>query len=167
METKFNSQICTTREQSERLLSLGLKKETADMTWEFSHTKNGEPQYDCRAESSWDSETFARYVEYCEKIGYFEHWKHEDGSQMTPQEVYDEIMKIHIPAWSLHRIMSMLPRCVDGGYHLVMSCDHIAYRTTYDDVTTWWRGGGNLYDMIIETIDWLIKEGYFNKEYLV
>ena len=28
---RFNSQICTTREQSERLLSLGLKKETADM----------------------------------------------------------------------------------------------------------------------------------------
>lgn len=27
----FNSQICTTREQSERLLALGLKKETADM----------------------------------------------------------------------------------------------------------------------------------------
>ena len=33
METKFNfkSQICTTRQQSERLLALGLKKETADM----------------------------------------------------------------------------------------------------------------------------------------
>ena len=27
----FNSQICTTREQSERLLALGLKKKTADM----------------------------------------------------------------------------------------------------------------------------------------
>lgn len=27
----FTSQICTTREQSERLLALGLKKETADM----------------------------------------------------------------------------------------------------------------------------------------
>ena len=27
----FKSQICTTREQSERLLALGLKKETADM----------------------------------------------------------------------------------------------------------------------------------------
>lgn len=27
----FNTQICTTREQSERLLALGLKKETADM----------------------------------------------------------------------------------------------------------------------------------------
>ena len=34
METKFNSQICTTREQSERLLALGLKKETADMAIE-------------------------------------------------------------------------------------------------------------------------------------
>ena len=31
METKFNSQICTTREQSERLLALNLKPETADM----------------------------------------------------------------------------------------------------------------------------------------
>ena len=29
---KLNSQICTTREQSERLLALGLKKGTADMT---------------------------------------------------------------------------------------------------------------------------------------
>lgn len=29
---KFNSQICTTKQQSERLLALGLKKETADMS---------------------------------------------------------------------------------------------------------------------------------------
>ena len=35
METKFNfkSQICTDRIQSERLLALGLKKETADCVW--------------------------------------------------------------------------------------------------------------------------------------
>jgi hypothetical protein len=33
METKFNfnSQVCTDKNQSERLLALGLKKETADM----------------------------------------------------------------------------------------------------------------------------------------
>lgn len=30
---KFNSQICTTKEQSQRLLDLGLKSETADMCW--------------------------------------------------------------------------------------------------------------------------------------
>ena len=35
METKFNfkSAICTSREQSEKLLALGLKKETADCYW--------------------------------------------------------------------------------------------------------------------------------------
>ena len=35
METKFNfnSQVATSRSQSERLLSLGLKKETADCYW--------------------------------------------------------------------------------------------------------------------------------------
>ena len=30
-ELKFNSQVCTTREQSQRLLDLGLKPEIADM----------------------------------------------------------------------------------------------------------------------------------------
>jgi hypothetical protein len=32
-ELKFNSQICTTKEQSQRLIELGLKPETADMCW--------------------------------------------------------------------------------------------------------------------------------------
>ena len=37
METKFNfnSQVCTSRSQSERLLALGLKKETADCHWAY------------------------------------------------------------------------------------------------------------------------------------
>lgn len=33
----FTSQICTTKEQSERLLSLGLKKETADIRLRKNH----------------------------------------------------------------------------------------------------------------------------------
>ena len=38
METKFNfkSQVCTDRFQSERLLALGLKKETADMCYKVT-----------------------------------------------------------------------------------------------------------------------------------
>lgn len=36
-EVKFNSQVCTTKEQSERLLKLGLKPETADcFHWEYA-----------------------------------------------------------------------------------------------------------------------------------
>ena len=34
----FNSQICTSREQSERLLALGVKPETADMVHYFSQS---------------------------------------------------------------------------------------------------------------------------------
>ena len=44
METKFNfnSQVATTREQSERLLALGLKKETADMIYpSYTDMKSG------------------------------------------------------------------------------------------------------------------------------
>ena len=40
METKFNfkSQVCTSKVQSERLLALGLKKETADMFHNAIHS---------------------------------------------------------------------------------------------------------------------------------
>lgn len=37
----FNSQICTTKEQSERLLALGLKKETADMRYHILYLDLG------------------------------------------------------------------------------------------------------------------------------
>ena len=46
METNFNfkSQVCTDKVQSERLLALGLKKETADMVWvEASYGDDGVP----------------------------------------------------------------------------------------------------------------------------
>ena len=37
----FTSQICTTKEQSERLLALGLKKETADMRYQTHYLDLG------------------------------------------------------------------------------------------------------------------------------
>ena len=116
------------------------------MTYEFSHTKNGEPQYDLRAESSWDAETFARYVEHCEKLGYFERWKHEDGSQMTPEEVYEEIMQPHIPAWSLHRLWEIAAISEVG----LGAVSEIA----------------KLYDLVIDNIECQIVRGSIDKEYL-
>ena len=97
---KFNSQICTTREQSERLLALGLKKETADI----------------------------RGVE---------------GIEHTPTF-----------AWSLHRLIEMLniEMQTDGRYVYLAEGG-------FDDYAS-------IYDNIIDCIEWLIKEGYFNKEYL-
>ena len=43
---KFNSQICTTKEQSQRLLELGLKPETADMYIFDDEVYIGKPNID-------------------------------------------------------------------------------------------------------------------------
>lgn len=104
----FKSQICTTREQSERLLALGLKKETADMC----HTpfrSNGDGTLD--------------YTEHCS----------------LP-------LGKDIPAWSLHRLIEMYVE------------RYISCSMNLKDLT---------YEWIINEIDIQIKEGDFNKEYLV
>ena len=117
METKFKSQICTTREQSERLLALGLKKETADM-----------------------------FYDYCkDRIGYT--WY----LVPKPATLGD---KRSIPAWSLHRLIEMIDdECVI----------HLSNFSISGKVFTI---SNNLYDNICNCIEWLIKKGYFNKEYL-
>ena len=117
METKFNfnSQICTTREQSERLLALGLKKETADMFYAAIH--NG-----------------------TKIVGY----------RVSPiYNEYDfEIFTDDIPSWSLHRLIEMALRDV-------LICG-ISFNFDED-----------AYEKVIGIIEYQIKAGYFNKEYLV
>lgn len=51
---KFNSQICTTKEQSERLLALGLQKETADMVILEHPRKEGRYFYIAKEDANWD-----------------------------------------------------------------------------------------------------------------
>ena len=121
METKFNSQICTTREQSERLLALGLKKETADMGWMPLRVISPE-------------EERVEYIEFC------------------------GLREENIPAWSLHRLIEMIRLSVvyihTSGSFVIL--DYEAFCESK-----------NIYDNIVDCIEWLIKEGYFNKEYLV
>ena len=74
-----------------------------------------------------------------------------------------------IPAWSLHRMVEMMPNRIDtptkGHYYRVLYCNSIAYEIGDYSIARF--RGENLYDNIIDCIEWLIKEGYFNKEYLV
>ena len=82
MKTKFNfnSQICTTREQSERLIALGLKKETADMVYK-PHYINGILK------------------------NYFKPTVLEKN--VLEYMLMDEAFKDYIPAWSLHRLWEL------------------------------------------------------------
>ena len=108
-EFNFKSSVCTSREQSERLLALGLKKETADMSYQYLN--------------QWDG-WFIRPIEEDEKITHME-----------------------IPAWSLHRLIKL------------------AYGNRDEDIVPIYLG--NSYDMLIGRIEFQVKQGKFNKEYLV
>lgn len=58
---KFNSQVCTTKEQSQRLLALGLKPETADMEIEIFKGDNSISGY--VSKGYWDTEISKELVE--------------------------------------------------------------------------------------------------------
>ena len=137
---KFNSAICTSRVQSERLLALGLKEETADML--LSEFDDG----------SWRPVTF--FIE------------EPDDSDAS---LYPEFETIDIPAWSLGRLIEMMPLDVvpEGGFDNIFTLtkDSIGYSVEYDGFSYYYKK--NIYDTLIEGIEHLIKEGYFNKEYLV
>ena len=135
MENKFNfnSAICTSRSQSERLLALGLKKETADM----SHTaivRNHKVEYreDCSTAKGMD-----------------------------------------IPAWSLHRLLCLLPDYIvvnsssglNPNFYLNIRDGFVSYKDNRG--FSYGSASGDMYNAIISMISFLIKEGYFNKEYLV
>ena len=133
IDMNFNSQICTTREQSEHLLVLGLKKETADMCWTIDERDNI-------------------------VIG-----------------LIDRTVEYIVPAWSLHRLWELLSKIkkYEGE-------DELMYPRIFieeDDVilvnpkSIWVRRNfcspKGVYENIINCIEELIKEGNFNKEYLV
>lgn len=134
METNFNfkSAICTSREQSERLLALGLKKETADMCYRT----NGMGIYFITALNPLDN----------------------------PND---------IPAWSLGRLWELLPKSIwhDNGlekkYHPIIEYGFVNYVTECGMELFDFDCGYEVWGSMIVVIEWLIKEGYFNKEYLV
>lgn len=132
-ELKFNSQICTTIEQSQRLLELGLKPKTADMAHEY-------------LEAEWDWFIFPYDWNHCTMNEYL------------------------IPAWSLHRLKCLLPNKIpyESGYLTVGIINNVNLMfitdTSEQRVISFIHE--NLYESMIKYIRWLIKENYFNKEYL-
>ena len=118
----FNSRPYTTIEQSQRLIDLGLKVETADCC----------------------------------------HWYCMGCELDESQERSDT------PAWSLHRLIEMIPEHLPFSIyvgHLCMNRERVYY-TDGKRVFETWDNGWTIYDNIISCIEWLIKEGFFNKEYL-
>lgn len=136
-ELKFNSQICTTKEQSQHLLDLGLKPETADMVYEYEDTY----PYNCNL------------------------------CILEDDYISSNIITEDIPAWSLHRLLEMIPSEIKPRncyYSLTFDKDIVQYEC-YEygiEVLKSFGDSPTLYDNIIDCVAWLIKENLFNKEYL-
>ena len=135
---EFNSQICTTREQSEKLLALGLKKETADMVYHYQKS---------RIEAMrWVLEPHPPVLRSnchfnIERLNVLKQ-KNSDGVVMSGEEYFDVLWGNDIPAWSLHRLILISGVPAFGFFRM----------TTWDEVVNWLCG--------------LIKKGVINKDYL-
>lgn len=149
METKFNfnSQVTTSRSQSERLLSLGLKKETADMCYRYVNTVKGEKKYELIVEAAWSQEVIDEYVRFGTKIGLFDNLVHPCGKPVTPLEARADLTKNDIPAWSLHRLWEL-----GNLKHIILDSE--------DEMP-------QIYEFVIDNIEKQIKQKSLNKEYLV
>ena len=129
---EFNSQICTIAEQSNRLLELGLKPETADMELVYN--------------------IFSKTYEPLTKA-------------------FPTSNKYEIPAWSLHRLIELPPQDIhlddyaDTHYYLTIDPFKVIYVNSHR-LWIYQRDEGCLYDKLIDTIEWTIKNNFFNKEFL-
>lgn len=162
---EFKSQICTTREQSERLLALGLKPETADMVYHYTKSKVPALEWELQTKPPtsrgkfWTPERIAKLKSPFHK--------HQDGTPMTGEEVFDRLWGKDVPAWSLCRLLELLPteiriessENVFGLHHetsdaWLLSYPYVKYFETASPV-----------ESCVLAIDWLIANGHFNKEY--
>ena len=144
----FNTQVCTTKKQSKRLLELGLTKETADCRW-VGLVKGSRGDDIPTKKQVWFTQT-----------------REDERAMVCGFMRYD-----FIPAWSLHRLMELCPASIhlddyaDTYYYLRTTPLEVLYQR---DDKTWLKlcDEGNIYDRMVDMIEWLIKNKHFNKEYL-
>lgn len=112
----FKSAICTSREQSKRLLALGLRKETADMTHHYLHSTDGYELKDIE---------FSRVMHLQELV----------NKKPVLGKSGDDLYAKDIPAWGLHRLIEILDT---NPFVFYLNC---GYNTVIDQVEEYIRSG--------------------------
>lgn len=138
----LSTQIATTREQSERLLAMGVKPETADMYWMLDKMS----------------------------------LEMESELSIGPCSVVEDKWTKFTPAWSLSRLISMLPPFISGmksgrePHHPELIKSKQGYVLSIRRYTADCLVGTHIekdpIECCVSMIDWLIKNNHFNKEYL-
>jgi len=152
LTTNYNmNQICTNKQQSSRLLKAGVRPETADF--------------------------------YLLMITETDDWSRENVEERIIQSWMDKPtlldMDGHYPAWSLSYLIGMMPKSyqddIDGMvYYLSGNFVEFMYASdniedeegdkTYTCANSFNKE--NVMDNVVDAIEWLIREGHFDKKYL-
>ena len=157
-ELEFTSQRCTTKEQSQQLLEMGLKPETADMVYHFTGSRIEAMQWELQAKPPtlrgkfWTEERIAKLA----RIG------------QSGEEVFDKLWGKDIPAWSLSRLLELLPNKIKvAELEFIFSVIHEydgSWCASYCGAKFFIKG--TIFEACTSMIEWLIKNDYFNKDYL-
>ncbi len=168
---EFKSKIATTKEQSERLLALGLKPETADMVYHYTKSRVKALEWELQPKTPtlrgkfWTPERIAKLSSPFHK--------HADGTPMTGEEIFDELWGKDIPAWSLSRLLDLLPKSIEQvnrpNADLNINSSSKYWFVTYEELIydiKHQEMNNDLFDAVISTTQWLIYNNHFNKEYI-
>lgn len=124
----------TSIEQSERLIELGVPAERASMVWEMDE--------DCARLKIWNTDKETRRV------------------------LHNKYPNYYVPAFTVADLLAVLPKTLwgdqKGWIHLIIRFpneDHckIVYDNSYNIL---WKCDGSLLSCIVETIGWVITNGY-------
>lgn len=139
--------------------------ETADMV--YHHTKSKVPALEWELQTKpptlrgkfWTPQRIAKLA--------FPFHKHPDGSPMAGEEVFDRLWGEDVPAWSLCRLLELLPTEIRiGTSENVFGLHHEtsdAWLLSYPYVKSFETASP--VESCVLAIDWLIANGHFNKEY--
>lgn len=177
-ELKFVSKIATSMEQSQTLLNIGLAPETADMCYHYTNSKTPALQWELKTYppvlrgSRWTPERIAKLVSPL--------YKHPNGTPMTGEEIFDRIWGKDIPAWSLSRLIELIPKQVqDPEDRYDPSEYHSEFITLNDGYMLSFRRHHNAelwigshkekdpFECYVSIIKQLIEQNRFNKDYLI
>lgn len=137
----FKNNISTTREQSRRLLGLGVKPETADMYYWYE----GNPYYCPYSLKAQD-----KVMPYELREEDVPSWSLSRLLEMMPKEIQYET----------HGCILMITP-------LWISYTYMLHSEIIDDVKYVSVKKYHLFDELLDMIEWLIKGRYFNQDYLI
>lgn len=166
----MNTQICTNKEQSARLLEAGVRPETADMVILYIDNE-------CNVAGWKDIRKDDKGQLYYDVYGETYILRKEILPVDNPY--YDHSYQNDCPAWSLSKLIDMMPKSyqddIDGMvYYLSGNFVELMYASdwikdgegdnTYNCAKSFDKE--NLMDNVVDAIEWLIKRGHLNNKFL-